>query len=51
MYVENGVVGVSSGPVVIIDLELVIASAGHREVMPPFFEVQFVELIVEDELG
>lgn len=48
---EDGVIGVGGGSVVVIDLELVVATTGHGQVVPPFLEVQLVELVVEDELG
>jgi hypothetical protein len=48
--VEDGVVGIGGGAIIIINLELVIASTGHGKVMTPLAEVQLVEVVVEDQL-
>lgn len=47
--VENGVVSIGGGAVVIVDLEFMVAAAGHCEVVLPLSEVELIEVVVEDK--
>ena len=49
--VELAILGEGGGPVVVIDLELPVASSGESDVVPPLIKVQEIKVILEDKLG
>lgn len=48
---QYGVVCVSSGSIVLVNLKFVISTSCEGEVVSPFLEIKFIEVIVEDQFG